>query len=248
MAIGITKINTNTLQTGASTTLAFSGAVAAGSTLVAGGFDYSGGSPASPSISDSVNGAWTVQRYYHALTDVNIEVWLATKENTAAGTPTVTWDPSGSADMGGWFIAEITGVDAASVDVVPAANKTVTTTQPFIASGTLAQANEILIAVMTGITEQGVVAIAGDGTYTEIVNQGNNATSQMGQAQYKIVASTSSDTADWTITDAPIVGQDDRESASILIGIKAAAGGGGDTQEWLNQNRVDRRRDVHVSY
>lgn len=223
-AIGITKINTNTSQTGASTTLSFSGSVAAGSTLVAGGFDYSGGSPGSPAISDTVNGAWAVKKYAQLNADSNVEIWLATFENTTGGTPTVTWDPSGSADMGGWFIAEITGASTpTSVDVIPAKTDAAGVT-PSIASGTLAQANEIILAVMAGATNNGTVTIVGDvaGGYTGLVNQGDNATTQMGQAQYKIVASTASDTADWTITD---VGGGAFGKVAILISIKEGSGG-----------------------
>lgn len=223
MGIGITKINSAIGLAGASTTLAFSGAVAAGSTLVAGGFDYSGGSPASPAISDTVNGAWSVKKYAVLTADALVEVWLATFENTATGTPTVTWDPGGSADMGGWFIAEITSASTpTSVDVIPAASQQATST-PSIASGTLAQANEILIALMSGQTKGGTVTIAGDGTYTELVNQGDNTGSQMGQAQYKIVATTTSDQADWTLTDS---GGGADNKISILISIKEAAAGG----------------------
>lgn len=222
----ITKINTATIITGDSTTLAYSGAVAAGSTLVAGGFDFNSTGPVTaPAVSDTVNGAWTVKKYAFQSGTNGIECWLATFENTAAGTPTVTWNPAAaSADMGGWFIAEITSATTpTSVDVVPAVNQTTGLT-PSITSGTLAQANEILIAVMTGDTNTGTVTIAGDaaGGWTDLVNQPDNSSSQMGAAQYKIVASTSSDTADWTITDSGGTGKD---KISILISIKAAAGG-----------------------
>lgn len=221
-AISITKINTNTLQTGASTTLAYSGAVAAGSTLIGGGFDYSGGAPASPAISDTVNGAWTVKRYATLTADGNVEIWAATFENTAAGTPTVTWDPGGSADMGGWFIAEITGATTpTSVDVVPAASQQANTNTPSIASGTLSQANEIIIAITSGQTNDSAPAITGDGTYTQLVNQPDNLTSQMGQAQYKITSSTTTDTADWSVADTAI---NNRNKVSILLSVKEGGG------------------------
>ncbi|MES2360039.1 MAG: hypothetical protein V4529_16990 [Gemmatimonadota bacterium] len=228
MAIGITNITTATIISGGSTTLAFSGSVTAGSTLVAGGFNFNNSTTGSPAISDSINGTWTVKKYANGFVSTfnqNTELWLATFENTAGGTPTVTWNPNGtSADMGGWFICEVTGAATpTSVDVTPAMNATTGLT-PSITSGTLAQAAEVLFAVMTGDTTNGTVTIVGDaaGGYTDLVNQGDNSSSQMGACQYKIVASTSSDTADWTITDVGGIGQG---KGSILISIKEAAGG-----------------------
>lgn len=221
-ALAVVNCATATKLSGASTTQTYPGALTSGSTLVAGGFDYSGGAPASPVISDSVNGAWTVQKYAAMTADGNVEVWLATKENSAAGTPTVTWDPNGTADMGGWFICEVTGAATASVDVKPAASQQNTLT-PSIASGTLAQADEVLFAVMTGASFNTSISLAGDGTYTALVNQPDNTTSQMGHAQYKIVATTTSDQADWTVTDA---GGGAFGKVSILISLKQAASGG----------------------
>lgn len=221
MAIAVTNIASATAISGASTTRAYGSAVTAGSTLVAGGFNYDS-TPASPTISSSNNGSWTVKKYGQLTADTNLEVWLATKENATAGADTVTWDPPGTADMGGWFICEITGVATASTtDVTPAVSQTNGVT-PSVASGTLAQAAEALFAVMGAATANPVVTIAGDGTYTQLVNNGDNAT-QAGQAQYKIVASTASDTADWTITDG---GGGGVGKVSILISIKEATGGG----------------------
>jgi hypothetical protein len=225
MALAITNTRNQTGASGGSTTLAYSGAVSAGSVLVAGGWNYNGSaSPASPAISDSVNGSWTVRKYAGLTADANDELWLATFDNSGAGTPTVTWNPNGaSADMGGWFIAQVTGAANPSLDVTPATSQQTTIT-PSIASGTLAQADEILFAVMTGFTENGTVTITKDATYTELANQPDNATSQMGEAQYKIVAVTTTDTADWTVTDGS--SGSGFGKVSILISLKQAAAGG----------------------
>lgn len=222
-AIAVVNCASKTLASGASTTLAYGSNVTAGSVLVAGGFDFnSSATPASPTITSSNNGTWTVRKYAQLTADANVEGFLATKDNATAGADTVTWDPNGSADMGGLFICEVTGATNPSLDVVPATSQQANTDTPSIASGTLAQANEVIFAVMTGATRGGTVTITGDGTYTELVNNGDNGTSQMGQAQYKIVATTTSDQADWTISGDTGGGQFTK--VSILISLKEAGG------------------------
>lgn len=222
MALGVTKVNSATnIGSGvaqASTTLTYSGAVAAGSTLAAGGFYYNDtGSSTTPAVSDSVNGAWTVQSYHSLAVDTNIQVWLAAFPNTASGTPVVTFDPSGSAFIGGFFICEVTGAAVASVDISGISNAQTSTTTPLIASGTLGQADEVIFAAFSsnyGATD----TITKDATYTELVNFGDNAVSQAGEAQYKIVATTTSDQADWTLS--PTNGN----TIAVLLSIKQSGG------------------------
>lgn len=206
----------------ASTTLAFPGAVTAGSTLVAMGFSYNdtGVAITAPAVSDGTNGAWTVRFIQNSISiDLNISAFIAYFQNSAGGvTPTVTWDPSGSAFMGGFWIGEVTGAAAASVDVTPAISVQTATTAFSIASGTLAQANEIIFAVMSSDFPN-ARTITPDATYTQAVEFEDNAASQAGNAQYKIVASTTSDTADWTISGAAANG------ISGLVSFKDSGGG-----------------------
>ncbi len=203
----------------ASTTLTYNGSVTTGSTLVALGFFYNDtGSLVAPAVSDTVNGAWTTPGYAHASGgfDNNIAIFIAIFPNTVSGTPTVTLDPSGNAFIGGFWIGEVTGAAASSLDVTSAANEQTTST-PFVATGILAQADEVIFAVMsTDFANSNT--ITPDATYTEAVEQESNAGSQAGSGLYKIVATTASDQADWTSVSADYL--------SKLITLKSAAAGG----------------------
>lgn len=231
MAVTNTRAAT-AISGSASTTLAYLSAVTAGSTLVAGGADFNT-AHASPAYSDSVNGAWTTRAYDHLASASDVEVSLAAFENTGAGTPTVTFNPAGgSADIGAWFIAEVTGattptsVDKALTSAPAASNA------PGIASGTLAQADEVIVAMMTG--DHGgtpTLTLSGDGTYTALVSN-NDQSVQMGQAQYKIVAVTTTDTADWSLT--PTAAPNPGNPVMALISIKVAGGGGGSVPLFVN--------------
>jgi hypothetical protein len=243
MAIAVTNLRSVTAVGGAaSTTLAYLSAVTAGSTLFGGGANFNG-SHASPAISDGVNGSWAVQSYATVPVSASIETWLATFENTGAGTPTVTNNPAGaSADVGIFFIGEATGsstptsVDKSGLSHADGGSKT-----PFVASGVLAQANELLLAVTSGTWggTPAVTSITADPTYTTIVSNPDQST-QLGHAQYKIVATTTSDQADWTIV--PATAPDPGDGVAIMMSIKAAAAATGDTQEWMTKPASMRMR------
>src|SRR5581483_767775 len=227
----VSNLRTATAISGASsTTLTYSGAVTAGSTLVMGSANYNT-SHGTPAVSDSVNGSWspgtTTGSYGAGAGDANIEDYLYSFPNTSSGTPVVTNNPAGSStDVGTWFIAEVLGALSSSRDIVNKNGELTANNTPSIASGTLAQADEVIFAMMTGSFggTPSVTALSGDGTYTEIVNNKDQSV-QMGQAQYKIVSSTASDTADWSVT--PATSPNPGDSQSVLISIKVSAGGGG---------------------
>jgi hypothetical protein len=178
--------------------LAYSGAVTAGSTLVFAAWWYNDtGSVTSPTVSDTVNGAWTVQSYLSfSAADANIQVAVGTFENTGAGTPTVTFNPDGNAYVGGFAIGEVTDAATSSIDKSNVTGQNASSQAPSIASGALAQADEAIFAAFSS-NFSGTQTINKDATYTEWAEEESNAT-QAGASQYKVVASTSSDTADWT--------------------------------------------------
>lgn len=192
----------------AGTTLAFLSAVTPGSTLVVGGGNYG----AAPTISDSVNGAYSAGASRSYAPDTASKVTLAYFYNTAAGTPTVTFNTTG---IGYFFICEVTNAIASPLDVSVNADGASGTAHS-LASGTLAQADEVIFAIAGGYVG-GTIAITADPTYTELVMQDDNNTNVGGQAQYKIVSSTASDTADWTWASAA-------PTLKALMSLKVTAG------------------------
>ena len=118
MAFSVTNsAYTQSLTTGTTRAKAFPGAVAAGSTLVAGAVLYNANGGVALSASDTVNGAWpTVNQK-----DVDVTRALAVVcafPNTAAGTPTVTLTASAAAnsDWGFIFVAEVVDAAVASLE------------------------------------------------------------------------------------------------------------------------------------
>lgn len=138
-----------------SSVLAYPGAVSAGNTLICA--IRVGAAITAISVSDDVNGAWTVTS-----TDFTGDTLIvAYFQNSATGTPTVTgsWTGGGSIRT---IILDYTGVAAASVDQLQAAdNGTPPVALPSTASVTTTVASEILIAIWEG---SGGSAITSNGT------------------------------------------------------------------------------------
>jgi hypothetical protein len=151
--------------------------------------------------------------------DASSHVIIRYAENTTAGARTLTWTETGAgntdleADVIEFAGAETSG----ALDVAPAA-ATGTSATPAIASGTLAQADEVIVAMGSHTGADATWSF--DGTYTGVSQNDDNDAGQTYATEYKIVASTSSDTADFGLSAS-------RDWFCTLASFKASGGGGG---------------------
>lgn len=123
------------------------------------------------------------------------EVGIFYVANHPGGTIKVTVNPAGASADIDFTVSEISGA-ATSGALDKTATNAGTGTTPNVSTGVLAQANEIIFAIMTH--EGSSQALTPDGTYTQVGENENNASGQCYNHQYKIVADTASDQADWT--------------------------------------------------
>jgi hypothetical protein len=157
----------NTLDsTGPSTSLAFSNAVLAGSTLVLGA--KIGDTASGITVSDSVNGSWTVHSQAEAGGPFNLVV--ATLQNSAAGTPNVTMNWTGTGGtITRMIVMEYINVAPVSVDQFSSKDDTPsgTISNPDTGSVTTTQASEILISFLAADTGDNDITnnYNGDATY-----------------------------------------------------------------------------------
>lgn len=178
-------------------------------------------------VSDGTAGTYTQAVTLNS--GANETIFIHYFENHPGGTVTVTVNPVGSGADIDFVIVEVSG--AATSGALDNTNTaTGTTSTPAIASGALDQADEIIFAILTHTSP--TQAITPDATYTQAGENENNSSGQCFNAQYKIVASSASDTADWSTTPAQPV------SYACLATFKAAA----DAQVYIPKTFV--RSDV----
>jgi hypothetical protein len=118
--------------------------------------------------------------------------------NVAGAATTITWtelDP-GSMDLEADILEFAGAVTSSALDQAPTATSG-TSAAPAIASGTLSQADEVIVAIASHTGSD--TTWAPDGTYTQISENEDNDTGQTYSSQFKIVATVASDTADWTL-------------------------------------------------
>lgn len=148
MAIAHVQSGKNAIDpSGTSVGRAYSSAVGSGSLLIAQITWWSQTSTA-PSVSDSVNGAWTVigTPVTSGATQVSI---LAYRANTGAGTPTVTASWGSAVDFPAISTYEFSGAATSSpVDVSATAGPTAGTAVS-LGAMTLAEAGELVFMVVT---------------------------------------------------------------------------------------------------
>jgi hypothetical protein len=132
----------------------------------------------------------------------HIEMWRISNI-ASSGNVVGTWSGDGS-PVGNYVlrgILEISGLDNSSpLDQNPTPT-TGTSTGPSISSGTLAQADEIAIALFgIGDASLGDPTITNPGTWTEVFRHGAWSTDAAGGCVYKIVSATTALTATWALT------------------------------------------------
>ena len=206
MALAVPQIRASARTTATQIQRAYLSAVGAGSLLVAHGAVFnSGGTPegASSFLSDSVNGTWVVAvtSGYATSGDADSEVYLWSFPNSAAGTPTVTMNPTGTSSDNDLTLFEITGA-ATTTPLDTTVTATGTSATSAVTTGTLAQAAEIVISSVShtggwsGFNADWTVD-TGDG-FTQADINANNSSGQAFQVQYKITAVTTTLTVNAT--------------------------------------------------
>ena len=222
MALAVAQILASSRSSGTSLTRTYAGAVSAGSLLVAHSAVFNGSSSVEPTVSDTVNGTWTgtTTTGYAIAGDAGSQLWLWSFANSAAGTPQVTMDPPGTNSDNDLTLFEITGAATTSPRDVSVTNTGISSAAS-VATGTLAQAAEILISSFSHVNPtQTLTPDTADG-FTQADENESNSTGQCFNVQYKIVASTASVTVDGTI------GASVGWFTGVVSFKEAAAGGGG---------------------
>lgn len=178
-------------------------------------------------VTSSPTNTWSQHVSINGDANSHIAIWYA--QNVASGdtTLTFTWSAgSGDGQLEGdileWSSAATTGAADATVTNSSTGNS------PSVTSGTLAQEDEVILAIVSHTGND--VAITPDGTYTQISENEDNNLGQTYNSQYKIVASTTSDTADWSLASS-------RAWFAALASFKGAAAGGGQPR-WLRGSGV----------
>jgi hypothetical protein len=186
----------------------------AGNLLVLGSaIFYSAGTGGVRTVSGG--GTWSSAGEFNG--DATSWVCLDYTASATGGASTVTCNPNGATADIDLSCAEFSGHAASPLDKSNVTNSAVASSTPNVASGVLAQANEVIVAMCSHTG--GNTSIAPDATYTQIGENENNSTGQTYNMQFKIVASTSSDTADWTLGAA-------RDWFALLASFQESAGGG----------------------
>ena len=174
-------------------------------------------------LSDNQGGGWANISTATGDADSHVIIRWKIAANTNAHTLTWTETGAGSADIEA-DIVEFSGMSATPNDV--ATNNTGTSAAPNVASGTLAQAEEVIIAIASHTGGDTTWAVDGAGGYTQIGENEDNDLGQTYSSQYKIVAATTSDQADWALGAS-------RVWFAALASFKGASGGGGPTVKTL---------------
>lgn len=213
MALVQSKVN-NT-SPGAAAAIAFDSAVSAGSLLVVQVACYSTNANGAITVSDSVNGAWTV--VYSNINTNNISA-IAYFQNSASGTPTVTVTSSGTGNQyitavqSEWSGMETTG----SLDVSTSATGTSTTGSTGTTSSTT-QNDTVSFAVISHENDADMSTPSG---FTSLQLVTSNAVNQPATQSYRINTTQAAQSASITFSGT-------KNWVGGIAAFKVAAGGGG---------------------
>jgi hypothetical protein len=149
-------------------------------------------------VSDG-DGSYT-QAFTRAASATFERVFCHYRNNTTAGSKTVTFDAAGgSADYNG-FVVEVSGAATSSpLDVTVTGEAAVAAGASFTTSlttATLAQANNLVIGIM-GHSLVGGIALSPGATFTQLAENESQTASAAFNAQYKTVAATTAVTVPW---------------------------------------------------
>jgi hypothetical protein len=190
--------------------LAFSSAVAAGDTLVCVVFGTSSGD-APVSISDSVNGAWSLEAgSWNSDTGYNVYMGIYYFKNSAAGTPTVTVTFGASHEMA-FAILELGSVLASPYDTTAEGSPATAGLSAVTGTFTTAQAIEIIVAGYVSRNAQTWTPPAG---FTAIETFSVNTNAQVSYYVTSSVITGGTETVGYTSSDTALI---------MIAAFKAAA-------------------------
>ena len=166
-------------------------------------------------LADSKTNGWAVANA--ASGDADSHVIIRYAMNVAGGATTLTWSETGAGSMDVEAdILEFTGI-ALTLALDVAVDATDTSAEPAVSSGTLAQADEVIVAIAshTGADTTWAVDAAG----VLISENEDNDNGQTYSSQHQIVAATTSEAMEWTLGAS-------RTWFATLASFKAVAAGG----------------------
>lgn len=166
----------------------------------------------------SGGGTWVAGTIASGDANSHAQVWYAPNVSGGVTSLTVTITNVGDDFNTEGDVQEWSGMATATPKDIDVGN-TGTSAAPLVVSGTLAQANEVLVGIALHTGADATWAVDTGGGYTQISENEDNDTGQTYSSQYKVVAVTTSDQADWTLGAS-------RTWTARLVSFKEAAAGG----------------------
>lgn len=223
MALAVRQILASSRNSATSITRTYASAVLSGSLLVASGSIFNANGTTDPALSDSVNGAWaaaTTSGFFFAdPSHAETQIGMWSFPNSAAGTPQVTMDPPGGGSDNDLTLFEITGAATTTPRDVSVTASGVSNSAA-VTTGTLAQADEIVIAVTSQVNPTTTLTNDTADSFTQADENENNSTGQCFHTQYRIVTATTS------LTVNTAIGASVGWFTAVASFKQAAAGGG----------------------
>lgn len=172
----------------------------AGALLVVSYAVYNSSGCTSVAVYDSVGGPgapYTSNFLVHA-TDANACIGQAYQNSVTAVSRTITIDPNGSSADMDFVTTEITGQETSGTvtDTPTTTTATGGTTNATFTTGTLAQANNAIVAIVTQFDATTTLTVGAG--YTQAGENENNTTGQSYNAQRKLVTATTGVVVNWT--------------------------------------------------
>lgn len=181
--------------TGASVAKAFASNVTAGNAIIVGVTSFSAALNAG-SCTDSLGNTYT--RLAAPAVDGSVQTTIYYAMNIAGGACTVTITPGDSGDVS-LVISEFSGLATSSMADQSATGTPNSTTPATAATGTTAQADELVYGV--GGHSGAAATISPGGTFTQAAENESVALMPI-SGEYKIVSAVATYTADWTLSAA----------------------------------------------
>lgn len=196
-----------------STNASFGSPVASGNTIVVCVWGYhnsaSGGMFPSGCVTDSQGNTYNLVQERSADASVSCAVFYA--YNVTGGSITITLDPLTTGNYGSWSASEVSGLlttNPKDKDTSATQNNPASTTSSTGTTSTLAQADQIVFAVMCSVNNKLSITAVGS-SWTEIVEELSYDNYNPGESVYRVVSTTTGQICNWTYLGAG------RESAII---------------------------------
>jgi len=209
----VAKVNGDNITT---FTVSING-VAAGNSIIVPLVWYRVGIDLSATVSSDIDGQFIRDVFMSQSTNLGAAIFRLC--NASSGNHTITVNLKSAGSYGIACALEVT--PKVVTDANTCGNASSGTTPTSNASGTTTTAETLVIALFGCTTSQATITVeVTSPTWTELMEEKNFAAHIPGEADYKIVSSTGSYTANWTIASSSA-------SASVLVAYREESGGGG---------------------